>query len=144
MGDVGFEVLGLLAYEDARVDVDVIRAGLGLVSGHLLDSPGILGLDGHLYGLAAGVDQFADDNDDKILLIYATSCLTSLTAPGASALYPSAPIWSAKAGVTGAPPMIVCVLMPASLTALTVLSMALISPSLRIVWVSVPASRPLP
>ena len=43
-------------------------------------------------------------------------------ASKASLQWASAPIWSAKDWVTGAPPMIVRVVMPASFTALTVLS----------------------
>jgi hypothetical protein len=36
------QVFGFFAHEDARVDVDVIRPGRGLVFGHLLDGRRIL------------------------------------------------------------------------------------------------------
>jgi hypothetical protein len=63
------EVFGLLAHEDAGVDVDVIGPGFGLVCGHFLDGFGILGLDGRLDGLAAGVDQFSDDDHEFLLRV---------------------------------------------------------------------------
>ena len=60
-GGQPLEVVGLLADEDAGVDVDVVGPGLVLLGRHRLDVGVVALLDGLPDGLAAGVDQLADD-----------------------------------------------------------------------------------
>jgi hypothetical protein len=62
------EIVDFASGKDAGIDVDEIGAGTGLVPGDLSDGGSVPGLDGRGDGLAAGVDQFSDDQHGDALL----------------------------------------------------------------------------
>jgi hypothetical protein len=57
-----FQVLRFIIYENSGVDIDVVGARFYLISGNFLDSSRIPRFDGRTNGLAAGIDQFTNDN----------------------------------------------------------------------------------
>ena len=60
--DQPFEVLGFFGYESAGVDVDEVSPGCHLVGGDPPNGYTVAGFYGFLDGLAAGIDELADND----------------------------------------------------------------------------------